>query len=192
MRLAEIDAFVGWLERQPALQAEAGYVELFDRGRATSLHLFEHVHGDSRDRGAALVDLAQTYAQAGLDLSGRELPDFLPVVLEFASTQPPERAREFVAETGPALARLFSALVERQSPYAAVVGAVLDLGGLPTERVSVPAEPTIDEDWIEPEAFAGCSFSGQSSPATQPIHFVRQGRPAAAREGAASVAQPAH
>ncbi|MET5021328.1 nitrate reductase molybdenum cofactor assembly chaperone, partial [Burkholderia pseudomallei] len=71
---------------------------LFDRGRSTSLHLFEHVHGDSRDRGPAMIDLAQTYEKAGLHLGPAELPDYLPVVLEFASTQPPKEARAFLAE----------------------------------------------------------------------------------------------
>jgi nitrate reductase delta subunit len=66
--------------------------QLFDRGRRTSLHLFEHVHGDSRDRGPAMIDLAQTYEKAGLFLAEGEMPDHLPVVLEFASTQPPREA----------------------------------------------------------------------------------------------------
>ena len=64
-RLAEIDALIGALQRLDPLDNESAYVELFDRGRATSLHLFEHVHGDSRDRGPAMIDLIQTYEQAG-------------------------------------------------------------------------------------------------------------------------------
>jgi nitrate reductase delta subunit len=78
--------------RQDAMDVEARYVETFDRGHATSLHLFEHVHGDSRDRGPAMVDLVQTYEKAGLYLAPEELPDHLCVVLEFASTQPPKLA----------------------------------------------------------------------------------------------------
>ena len=74
-RLAELDALIDTLQQQPALDGEAAYVELFDRGRSTSLHLFEHVHGDSRDRGPAMIDLAQTYEKAGLFLSAGELPD---------------------------------------------------------------------------------------------------------------------
>ena len=97
-RLAELDALINSLERAAPLDAEADYVEVFDRGRATSLHLFEHVHGDSRDRGPAMIDLAQTYEKAGLFLAEGEMPDFLPVVLEFTSTQPPREAREFLAE----------------------------------------------------------------------------------------------
>src|SRR6185295_2195923 len=88
-RQAELDALIDFLARAEPLEIEAGYVELFDRGRATSLHLFEHVHGDSRDRGPAMVDLAQTYEKAGLYLAPDELLDYLPVLLEFTSTQPP-------------------------------------------------------------------------------------------------------
>nr|HMQ73942.1 nitrate reductase molybdenum cofactor assembly chaperone [Rubrivivax sp.] len=97
-RLAELDALIDRLRTQPALRAEADYVETFDRGRRCALHLFEHVHGDSRDRGQAMIDLARSYESAGLVMTPGELPDFLPVVLEFASTQPPAQVREFLGE----------------------------------------------------------------------------------------------
>ena len=67
------------------LAAEERYVDLFDRGRALSLHLFEHLHGDGRDRGAAMVELKALYAAAGFELTASELPDYLPVVLEYLS-----------------------------------------------------------------------------------------------------------
>ncbi|HEX5360590.1 MAG TPA: nitrate reductase molybdenum cofactor assembly chaperone, partial [Fluviicoccus sp.] len=98
-RLVELDALIRRLAAAPGLRTEAEYVEVFDRGRRTALHLFEHVLGDSRDRGPAMVDLALTYDRAGLQLVPGELPDYLPVVLEFASTQPPAQAREFLRET---------------------------------------------------------------------------------------------
>ena len=91
-RRAELRALATGLLRQDPLLVEGHYVETFDRGRATSLHLFEHVHGDSRDRGPAMIDLVQTYEKAGLFLGPDELPDHLGVVLEFASTQPPALA----------------------------------------------------------------------------------------------------
>src|SRR5512140_2989192 len=91
-RLAELDVLMDSLSSGDPLDTEAAYVQLFDRGRATSLHLFEHVHGDSRDRGPAMIDLAQTYGEAGLYLAPGELPDYLPVVLEFVSTQPRREA----------------------------------------------------------------------------------------------------
>ena len=176
-RLAELDALVRRLAAAPGLRVEAEYVELFDRGRRTALHLFEHVHGDSRDRGPAMVDLAQTYDRAGLQLVPGELPDYLPVVLEFASTQPPAQAREFLRETAHIVQAIFSALLERGSPYASVLAAVLDLAGERAQKVEVAAEPALDDSWAEPEAFGGCTSKGQSRPnEEQPVHLVRPNR----------------
>jgi nitrate reductase molybdenum cofactor assembly chaperone NarJ/NarW len=177
-RLVELEALTRALAHAAPLRTEAEYVELFDRGRRTALHLFEHVHGDSRDRGPAMVDLAQTYERAGLHLAPGELPDYLPVVLEFASTQPPAQAREFLREIAHVVRAIFSALLERQSPYASVLAAVLDLAGERAERVALPTEPAMDESWAEPEAFGGCSSQGQSRPnEAQPVHIVRPARP---------------
>ncbi|MBW8314642.1 MAG: nitrate reductase molybdenum cofactor assembly chaperone [Thiobacillus sp.] len=174
-RLAELDALLRHLATQPALDIEAEYVELFDRGRRTALHLFEHVHGDSRDRGPAMVDLIQTYEKAGLYLGPDELPDYLPVVLEFASTQPPQQAREFMGEIAHIVRVIFSALAGRQSPYASVLAAVLELAGEKAEAVAVAPEPEMDESWAEPEVFGGCSTEGQAKPnQPQPIHIVRK------------------
>jgi nitrate reductase delta subunit len=176
-RLAELDALVRRLASAPGLRLEAEYVELFDRGRRTALHLFEHVHGDSRDRGPAMVDLIKTYDRAGLQLVPDELPDYLPVVLEFASTQPPAQAREFLRESAHIVRAIFSALLERQSPYASVLAAVLDLAGERAQKVEIAAEPGIDDSWAEPEAFGGCTSQGQARPhEAQPIHLVRPSR----------------
>jgi nitrate reductase delta subunit len=174
-RRAELHTLVTHLLRQDALEAEARYVETFDRGRATSLHLFEHVHGDSRDRGPAMIDLVQTYQQAGLYLAPEELPDHLGVVLEFASTQPPALAKAFLGEMAHILNAIFSALLQRESPYAVVIAAVLELAGHKAQAVAIPVEASLDESWAEPEAWGGCSTQGQSRPGQpQPIHIVRQ------------------
>ena len=181
-RLDELDALLTLLERKPLLELEAEYVELFDRGRATSLHLFEHVHGDSRDRGPAMIDLAQTYGKAGMYLAEGEMPDFLPVVLEFTSTQPPREAREFLAEMAHIFNAIFAALQQRESPYACVLGALLELAGEKAQPVKIAAEESIDAVWQEPVVFDGCSVKGQSRPdQPQPIHIVpnaaRKARP---------------
>ena len=174
-RLVELQALLQYLESQSALDVESEYVELFDRGRRTALHLFEHVHGDSRDRGPAMIDLIQTYEKAGLFLGSSELPDYLPVVLEFASTQPPAQAREFLGEIAHIVRVIFSALLKRTSPYASVLAAVLELAGEKAEAVAVAPEPEVDESWAEPEVFGGCSTEGQAKPgASQPIHFVKK------------------
>ena len=178
-RLEELSALMQHLRGARAMDVEAHYVETFDRGRGTALHLFEHVHGDSRDRGPAMIDLLQTYEQAGLYLAPSELPDHLTVVLEYASTQPPAQARAFLRELTHILQAIFSALLRRQSPYASVLAAVLELAGEKAQAVKIPDEPTLDESWEEPAVFGGCSTQGQASPGQpQPIQIVR----AAARQ----------
>jgi len=178
-RLAEIEALIAAIARQSAIDAEADYVQLFDSGRSTSLYLFEHVHGDSRDRGPAMIDLAQTYEQAGLYLGEGQMPDHLPVVLEYASTQPPREARAFLAEMAHILNAIFSALERRASRYASVPGALLELAGETARTVAVADDPSLDEAWDEPLAFDGCSSHGQSRPGQsgqpQPIQIVRRG-----------------
>jgi nitrate reductase molybdenum cofactor assembly chaperone NarJ/NarW len=177
-RREELRAFVREMERSDPLEVEARYVELFDRGRATSLHLFEHVHGDSRDRGPAMIDLTQTYEKAGLLLGPNELPDHLCVVLEFASTQPTQLAREFLGEVAHILNAIFSALRKRDSRYAVLVAAVLELAGHKAEAVPVAEDEPMDESWAEPAVFDGCSTKGQATPGQpQPIQIVRKKSP---------------
>ncbi len=178
-RRAELMSFTLEMQRADGIALEAAYVELFDRGRSTSLHLFEHVHGDSRDRGPAMIDLTQTYEKAGLLLGPQELPDHLCVVLEFASTQSPAVAREFLGEIAHILNAIFSALRQRDSRYASVVAAVIELAGQKAESVPVAPDASLDESWAEPVVFDGCSTQGQASPGQpQPIHILR--RPPAA------------
>jgi nitrate reductase delta subunit len=173
-RLSELDALLHSLAAGDPIEVEADYVQLFDRGRSTSLHLFEHVHGDSRDRGPAMIDLAQTYEKAGLYLAEGELPDYLPVVLEFVSTQPAREAKAFLGEMAHILQALFSALLKRQSLYAVVLGALLDIAGEKAQAVKVAEEPPLDESWEEPVVFGGCSTEGQAKPGQpQPIRIVR-------------------
>jgi len=181
-RSAELVALARRIAAADPYDAEADYVDTFDRGRATSLQVFEHVHGDSRERGAALVDLRGTYEQAGLRLAPDEMPDHLPVILQFASTQPERTAREFMGELLHVLRSIFSALIERQSPYASVLAAMIELAGGKAEAVPVAAEPALDDAWAEPPAFDGCSVHGQAKPqgltsVPQPIQFVRKSAP---------------
>jgi nitrate reductase delta subunit len=180
-RLLEVEALIDSLAQQSAIDAEADYVQLFDSGRRTSLHLFEHVHGDSRDRGPAMIDLAKTFEAAGLYLAIGEMPDHLPVVLEYASTQPPREAKAFLAEMAHIFNVVFSALDKRRSRYASVLGALIELAGETCAPVSVPEEAPIDESWAEPAAFDGCSSAGQSRPdQPQPIHIQRKSHGTAA------------
>lgn len=178
-RLAELDALIDGLLAHSAIDTGADYVQLFDCGRATALHLFEHVHGDSRDRGPAMIDLAKTYEAAGLCLGEGELPDYLPVVLQYASTQPPAQARAFLAEMAHIFNAIFNALEKRESRYASVLGALIEIAGETARAVTVAPDEPIDESWVEPMAFDGCSTQGQAKPGQpQPIHIVRKVNPA--------------
>ena len=125
-----------------------------------------------------MIDLAQTYEKAGMYLGEGEMPDFLPVVLEFTSTQPPREACEFLAEMAHIFNAIFAALQQRASPYASVLGALLELAGEKASPVEIAPEEPIDAVWQEPVVFDGCSSKGQARPdQPQPIHIVRKARP---------------
>ena len=153
---------IGELGRGDLLEAEERYVDLFDRGRALSLHLFEHLHGDSRDRGEAMVDLRRVYESAGFELSASELPDYLPVLLEYLSCRDMAEARAMLADCAHILATIARSLIARRSRYAAVVQALLVIAGeRPVEAAKVPPvkerRETLDRDWAEQPAFAGAT-----------------------------------
>lgn len=176
-RLAQIEVLVDTIACASGLDAEAVYVELFDRGRGTALHLFEHVHGDSRERGPAMLDLIATYEQAGLALRDAELPDHLTVLLEYASTQPREAAVSLLGEVAHILQRIHGAVDKRGSAYAAVIAALLDLAGASVAADAQPGEPELDLDeaWQEPAAFDGCGNAGQQAAGQpQPVRVVRR------------------
>src|SRR5690606_23638277 len=96
--LPSIAELVMDLQSQSLMDTQQNYVELFDRGRKLSLHIFEHPHGESRDRGPAMVALMEQYRSTGMELAAPELPDYLPLVLEFASRQPLEEAKILLTE----------------------------------------------------------------------------------------------
>jgi nitrate reductase delta subunit len=148
--------------RGDLLAAEERYVDLFDRGRALSLHLFEHLHGDSRDRGAAMVELKQLYERAGFELSSRELPDYLPVVLEYLSCRDAAEAHEMLADCAHILTAIGRSLLARQSSYAAVLQALIVMAGeAPLDPGKIPAVKerleAIDRNWAERPAFEDVS-----------------------------------
>jgi nitrate reductase delta subunit len=113
------------------------YVLLFDRTRSLSLHLFEHVHGESRDRGQAMVDLQNLYAEGGLEVSAAELPDFIPLFLEFLATQPSAKAHGLLGQPVHILAALAERLRKRQSNYEAVFAALVALAAAKPKKEDV-------------------------------------------------------
>ncbi|GAB4387855.1 nitrate reductase molybdenum cofactor assembly chaperone [Albidovulum sp.] len=149
------------------------YVALFDRSRTLSLNLFEHVHGEGRDRGGAMVSLLETYRAAGFEPVTSELPDHLPVLLEFLATQPSAEARDILAGTAHILEAIAVRLTRRESPYAAAFEALVQLAGVKADREAVAElldEPdsdpgdlaALDRVWEEaevrfgPDPNAGC------------------------------------
>ena len=124
---AAVGALIEDLSSADLLEAQSAYVDLFDRTRSLSLHLFEHVHGESRDRGQAMVSLLERYRQAGLDVAAAELPDYIPLFLEFLSTLEEAEARAHLAEPAHILAALAERLRRRGSDYAAVLEALVTL-----------------------------------------------------------------
>ena len=95
-RRAQLGILLERLLGQDLLASQEAWLGLFDRGRAMSLLLFEHIHGESRDRGQAMVDLVETYRKHGFEIAVRELPDYLPLVLEFLSTRPAEEIHDWL------------------------------------------------------------------------------------------------
>lgn len=153
-----LDDLITELGRGDQLETEERYVDLFDRGRALSLHLFEHLHGESRDRGTAMVELKELYRQAGFELTSSELPDYLPVVLEYLSCRDLAEAREMLADCAHILTSIGRSLIARQSRYAAVLQALIVIAGeKPIDIAQVPPVKehieTIDRDWAEQPAF---------------------------------------
>jgi nitrate reductase delta subunit len=125
------------IDRSDLYELQERYVALFDRGRQLSLHLFEHVHGESRDRGQAMVNLIETYRSHGLELSSRELPDYLPLFLEFLSEVPEQQARQLLNDAMPIIVLLGERLRARSCAYSGVLDAVISLGGAPTDTARI-------------------------------------------------------
>ncbi len=125
------------------LDLQAAYSELFDRSRSLSLHLFEHVHGDSRERGQAMIDLGEQYLQSGFFLEGSELPDFVPVFLEYASCLRPAEAREILGQPTHVFAALAERLEQRGSDYASIFHCLVGLAGA---RVDAEARAVVDQN----------------------------------------------
>ena len=163
---AAVAALICDLAGEDLLEIQARYVDLFDRTRSLSLHLFEHVHGESRDRGQAMVSLLERYQQAGLDVAAQELPDYIPLFLEFLSTLEIAEARENLAECVHILVALGERLRKRNSDYAAVFEALAvlsqaspdkaALAELRQEKIEDPHDlAALDRIWEETEVRFG-------------------------------------
>jgi nitrate reductase delta subunit len=169
-RRARLGILLQELAERDIYELQERYVDLFDRGRAVSLHLFEHVHGESRDRGQAMADLISLYRNHGLELAAGELPDFLPLFLEFLSMLPNAEAQALLAEPAAILRALADRLAKRDAGYAIVMEALAELARASDVGASdIPDEDpndlaALDAAWEEAavrfgpgEAMDGCS-----------------------------------
>ena len=177
------------------LDWQSEYDGLFERGRSLSLLLFEHVHGESRDRGQAMVNLTEQYKQAGLQIGVRELPDYIPLYLEFVATQPSEQQAQWLGDVAHIIALLTARLQKRDNDYSAVFSALLSLSeaqiNLDDVREQIADEKrddskeAIDKVWEEEavsfggDAVNGGCPTGQNKPSAQqdrsadlPIQFM--------------------
>lgn len=148
--LVQLAGFMSELEDADLLDSQVEWVSQFDQSRSLSLNLFEHVHGDSRDRGQAMVDLRAMYTANGLEPAADELPDYLPLFLEYLAMRPSDEALNLLAEASHVVAALAERLRARSSRHAPVMEAVSLLAGVRVGEVATPdTDPDMDEAWAE-------------------------------------------
>ncbi|SAK81480.1 nitrate reductase subunit delta [Caballeronia hypogeia] len=131
--------------KRPLIESQQAYVATFDRNPSHSLHLFEHVHGESRDRGQAMVDLLEEYRGLGLDVAANELPDYVPLFLEVLGAIDPERAQSLLDEAIHVLDAIGQRLTRDQNPYAAVFAVLRDLSAVEPRPLTQPPVRDMDE-----------------------------------------------
>lgn len=170
----KLDVLLDELAAGDLYDLQERYGLLFDRSRSLALHLFEHVHGESRDRGQAMVDLKTLYENAGFFITANDLPDFIPLFLEFLSTQPIAAARELLGQPAHILAAIAERLERRQSNYKAVFDALVAIAEQQPEREAIEEllkgpdpDPmdfaALDAAWEEEEVNFGPAAQSQSS-----------------------------
>jgi nitrate reductase delta subunit len=177
------------------IDAQERYVNLFDRTRSLSLHMFEHVHGESRDRGQAMVELRERYRAAGFAVAANELPDYLPMLLEFLSLQEHDAARTMLADYAGVIGVLDKRIESRDPDYAAVFDALLSLAkpdtvqsqsGAPSlGEIDQPDDfAALDRAWEEAEVRFGPGDAQQGGCPKASEMLARMGAPRKAAVGA--------
>ncbi len=138
----QLNALFHALRTETLLESEQTYVGTFDRNPSHSLHLFEHIHGESRDRGSAMVNLIEEYRKHGLDMDAAELPDYVPLFLEYLSQLPDQDARKLLGEAVDVLALIGRKLKGNNSPYHAVFTVLESMS--PVTAQALPEVPIRD------------------------------------------------
>lgn len=172
----QLASFISELTERDLFDAQESYDLLFDRGRALSLLLFEHVHGESRDRGQAMVDLISVYKAKGFDVSSEQLPDYIPLYLEFLSEQEDTYAQEWLGDVCHLLAMLAERLKDRECPYAVLFETLVALSGQEVDRVEIAESVSkeerddtveaIDKEWEDREVLFDDPMGGEGCPSS--------------------------
>lgn len=149
--LNNMHSFLKFIQTQDILDWKEKYTAQFDYASSTSLYLFDHIYGDSKKRGMAMVDLKQLYASEGLEIGSRELPDYLPVLLEFiANTQTQSQGADLLAETAHVLQKIEHNLKEGHSPYSYLLSILIYLAS------KGHVQPLTEDEKIEFEHLQAC------------------------------------
>lgn len=172
-RISEIGEFCKRFNQIDLTNWQEEYVQLFDYSRSVSLHIFEHIKGDSRDRGQAMVNLMEFYKETGMHLTAKELPDYIPAFLEFLSTLTISKSAELLAETVNIMDRINEALSDSQNPYSSIFKAIISLSAKKPDKTitqeMIKNEKPLDLDAeYEEEAvtFGGAAPSCSSQPSS--------------------------
>lgn len=171
---AALEGLMLHMRRTALIDLQQQYVMTFDRNPSHSLHLFEHIHGESRDRGQAMVDLLAEYSKHGLQMVGNDLPDYVPLFLEYLSQLEQSEAQRVLGDAIHVLAYIGRKLHANGSPYACVFDLLQTLTPVQAEELSEPPVRDMDEaletfgpgaDGIEP-LLAPAMGGG-----AHPVHF---------------------
>ena len=187
-----VRALIERLRRSDIMDAQEYWIGLFDRSKRLALHLYEHSYGESRDRGQAMVNLALTYRMNGFELNAAEMPDYLPLFLEFLSVIPEVHARRYLTDAVEIIEALRIRLEERDSTYAAVLAALVTLASRDVDDAEVeailagePEDPAdleaLDKEWAEEpvdfsagSALKDCPYAGDTG-RSRAAEFARAG-----------------
>ncbi|HJV07297.1 MAG TPA: nitrate reductase molybdenum cofactor assembly chaperone [Chromobacteriaceae bacterium] len=161
------------LEGGELIALQENYVQTFDRSPAHSLHLFEHIHGEDRARGQAMVDLMEEYKAHGFEPVCAELPDYVPLFLEFLSQCEPEEGSRLLGDAVHVLGHIAAKLRESSSPYVGVLDLLVSLSPVPPEPLSVPPIRDMDEllETFGPGADGSEPLLKPTMPAIAPVNF---------------------
>ena len=143
--LTQLAPVFAHLAATPLIDLQQQYVMTFDRNPSHSLHLFEHIHGESRDRGQAMVDLLAEYSRHGLQMVGNDLPDFVPLFLEFIGQQSIDEAARLLGDAIHVLAHIGRKLAANGSPYACVFALLETMSPVAAEVLTEPPVRDMDE-----------------------------------------------